>query len=632
MAVTLRPEIAALPPYRQGRPAAADAFKLSSNENPFPPAAGRARRDRRLERQPLPGRRRDGAARPARRALRRHARRGARRRRLGVDPRAADPGGRRPRRRGRLRLALVRGLPGARHGRRRDERAGAEPPPTDAPRPGRDGRGGHRPHPRHHGLQPQQPDGHDRHRARSSRRSWRRSPTRARAARRGVRRVRDRPAPPSTASRCSARYPNLVVLRTFSKAYGLAGLRVGYAVGPAYILDAARATAIPLSVTEPAQRAALAALDNEPELLERVAVLVERRDRRRARPRRRRDWRRIPARRATSSGCRPASRRPPRPRRSSATASSPGVRARRHPGVDRRGGVCGEAPTGGRRGCRDPPRDARKRRARVVRMSYTEATVQLLSPEGTLVENDVTAAVPAVDREARRRPAAATSTARWSSSGASTSRRPTCSGRGSSRSGSRASARRPRRSAPATPPGRRTTSSRPTASTSSARIRGLDPMEIIEMLRGLSHGGWVPAETGNFHLYTLVIGSQTLHATGYAMGIQFDGATATGDPETDAGRDRLLRRRRHRARATSARRSSSPRATRPRRCSSCRTTTGRSRCRSSASRARRSICARPGSASRACRSTATTCSRATPSRRRASTTPAPARARASSRR
>ena len=72
-------------------------------------------------------------------------------------------------------------------------------------------------------------------------------------------------------------YPNLVVLRTFSKAYGLAGLRVGYAVGPAYILDAARATAVPLSVTEPAQRAALAALDNEAELLERVAVLVERR-------------------------------------------------------------------------------------------------------------------------------------------------------------------------------------------------------------------------------------------------------------------------------------------------------------------------------------------------------------------
>src|SRR5690606_4529421 len=48
------------------------------------------------------------------------------------------------------------------------------------------------------------------------------------------------------------------------------------------------------------------------------------------------------------------------------------------------------------------------------------------------------------------------------------------------------------------------------------RIRGLDVMRIVEMLRGQSHGGWDPAATGNFHLYTLVIGSQSLHATGYA--------------------------------------------------------------------------------------------------------------------
>jgi histidinol-phosphate aminotransferase len=75
-----------------------------------------------------------------------------------------------------------------------------------------------------------------------------------------------------------ARYPNLVVLRTFSKAYGLAGLRIGYAVGPEYVLDAARTTAIPLSVTEPAQRAALASLDHEEVLLERVARLSLLRD------------------------------------------------------------------------------------------------------------------------------------------------------------------------------------------------------------------------------------------------------------------------------------------------------------------------------------------------------------------
>jgi histidinol-phosphate aminotransferase len=71
-------------------------------------------------------------------------------------------------------------------------------------------------------------------------------------------------------------YPNLVVLRTFSKAYGLAGLRVGYGIGPVPILDAARSAAIPLSVTEAAQRAVLAALDHEEELLANVAVLAER--------------------------------------------------------------------------------------------------------------------------------------------------------------------------------------------------------------------------------------------------------------------------------------------------------------------------------------------------------------------
>lgn len=73
-------------------------------------------------------------------------------------------------------------------------------------------------------------------------------------------------------------HPNVVVLRTFSKAYGLAALRVGYAIGHARILDAARSTAIPLSVTAHAEAAALASLDAEPELLERVEVIAERRD------------------------------------------------------------------------------------------------------------------------------------------------------------------------------------------------------------------------------------------------------------------------------------------------------------------------------------------------------------------
>ncbi|HEY8913417.1 histidinol-phosphate transaminase [Lacisediminihabitans sp.] len=75
------------------------------------------------------------------------------------------------------------------------------------------------------------------------------------------------------------RYPNVVILRTFSKAYGLAGLRLGYAVGAEHILDAARSTAIPLSVTEQAKAAGLASLVHEDLLLERVARLAVQRDR-----------------------------------------------------------------------------------------------------------------------------------------------------------------------------------------------------------------------------------------------------------------------------------------------------------------------------------------------------------------
>jgi len=58
-------------------------------------------------------------------------------------------------------------------------------------------------------------------------------------------------------------------------------------------------------------------------------------------------------------------------------------------------------------------------------------------------------------------------------------------------------------------------------------------VDILRMLRGVTLGGWTPQEHGNFHLYTLVLASQTLHATGYAMGMQLDGTTATGNPETD---------------------------------------------------------------------------------------------------
>jgi 2-oxoisovalerate dehydrogenase E1 component alpha subunit len=66
-----------------------------------------------------------------------------------------------------------------------------------------------------------------------------------------------------------------------------------------------------------------------------------------------------------------------------------------------------------------------------------------------------------------------------------------------------------------------------------AWTRGVDPVTLLGLYRGVNQGGWDPTEN-NFHLYTIVIGSQTLHATGYAMGIQRDGAVGTGDPDRDA--------------------------------------------------------------------------------------------------
>ncbi|KWW97823.1 aminotransferase [Carbonactinospora thermoautotrophica] len=73
--------------------------------------------------------------------------------------------------------------------------------------------------------------------------------------------------------------PNVCVLRTFSKAYGLAGLRVGYAVAHEPVAVALRKTAVPFGVNAVAQAAAVASLDAEDELLERVEALVKERER-----------------------------------------------------------------------------------------------------------------------------------------------------------------------------------------------------------------------------------------------------------------------------------------------------------------------------------------------------------------
>ncbi|HEY3878267.1 MAG TPA: pyruvate dehydrogenase (acetyl-transferring) E1 component subunit alpha [Trebonia sp.] len=56
-----------------------------------------------------------------------------------------------------------------------------------------------------------------------------------------------------------------------------------------------------------------------------------------------------------------------------------------------------------------------------------------------------------------------------------------------------------------------------------AWCRGMDLLRVFELFRGDTHGSWDPEEH-KFHLYTVVIGDQVLHATGYAMGVQRDGA------------------------------------------------------------------------------------------------------------
>lgn len=73
--------------------------------------------------------------------------------------------------------------------------------------------------------------------------------------------------------------PNVLVLRTFSKAYGLAGLRVGYAVGDPKVIEALMKVHIPFSVNRVAQAAAIASLEARHELLERTDATVAERNR-----------------------------------------------------------------------------------------------------------------------------------------------------------------------------------------------------------------------------------------------------------------------------------------------------------------------------------------------------------------
>lgn len=277
MVVTLRPEIAALPPYRQGRPAAAEAFKLSSNENPNPshPAVLAAIAASTLNRYP------DGAATALRDRLAQ---------RVGVTSdevhvgsgsvsilqqliqAAAGPGDEvvYPWRSFEAYPGLVTvsgatsvqvpNLPGGRHDL--DAIAAAI---TDSTRVVIL-------------CTPNNPTSTIITSAQFADFMAKVPATVLVLLDEAYREFVTEPSAVDGLAELAA-HPNLVVLRTFSKAYGLAGLRVGWAVGPAYILDAARSAAIPLSVTEPAQRAAIAALDVEDELLADVAEIVERRER-----------------------------------------------------------------------------------------------------------------------------------------------------------------------------------------------------------------------------------------------------------------------------------------------------------------------------------------------------------------
>ncbi len=276
--VRLRPEIAALPAYRQGKPAAAGGYKLSSNENPFPPLPGvleaiRSALD--VNRYP------DATAADLREALAA---------RFGVDPLDLHIGA------GSVSLLTQFITAAAGHG---DEVVYAwrsfEAYPGQVVVAGATGV--------HVPLRAD--GGHDlaamaaavTDRTRVVLVCTPNNPTGVVVTRDEfadfMSRVPDdllvildeayvefcRDPDAVDGAELLGRYPNLVVLRTFSKAWGLAGLRLGYAVGPAHVLDAARASAIPLSVTGVAQAAGIAALANETELLERVDHLVERRER-----------------------------------------------------------------------------------------------------------------------------------------------------------------------------------------------------------------------------------------------------------------------------------------------------------------------------------------------------------------
>ncbi len=88
----------------------------------------------------------------------------------------------------------------------------------------------------------------------------------------------DRGGDPPGVPEVMREHGDTVVLRTFSKAYGLAGLRVGYAAGPRQVMDTVRKTALPFGVTHLAEQAAILSLRNPAELRERLAAVAAARE------------------------------------------------------------------------------------------------------------------------------------------------------------------------------------------------------------------------------------------------------------------------------------------------------------------------------------------------------------------
>jgi pyruvate dehydrogenase E1 component alpha subunit len=165
-------------------------------------------------------------------------------------------------------------------------------------------------------------------------------------------------------------------------------------------------------------------------------------------------------------------------------------------------------------------------------MSYTDATLQLLSPAGALVESDATAPyLPFVEKltddELREFHRVMVLTRAFDLEGTNLQRQGQMGiwvpslGQEAAQVGSGFAMR---------PQDHILPSYREHAV---GIIRGLDVINIVRLFRGLTHGGWVPEENGNFHIYTMVLGSHTLHATGYAMGVTLDGKAGTGNPDTD---------------------------------------------------------------------------------------------------